>query len=190
MRKMILAMAAAAAIASAAPARATIVDVDARSSAGTTLNLGPGTYTANYIGIANGGAYDAWNAWGQVSGCDNSGENCSTGWLDEVAIDFGGGNVDLYSVGGPGNGIFSTAAQALSVYEAGPLFVDAIPAGFVPTAGIGFTLASAQTVRFFVDDTPLSDNLGVPEPSAWALMIAGFGLAGAALRRRRAAVAA
>jgi hypothetical protein len=29
----------------------------------------------------------------------------------------------------------------------------------------------------------------VPEPSAWALMIAGFGLAGAALRRRRAATA-
>jgi hypothetical protein len=30
----------------------------------------------------------------------------------------------------------------------------------------------------------------VPEPAAWALMIGGFGLAGAALRRRRAAVAA
>lgn len=28
---------------------------------------------------------------------------------------------------------------------------------------------------------------GVPEPATWALMIAGFGLAGAALRRRRAA---
>lgn len=30
---------------------------------------------------------------------------------------------------------------------------------------------------------------GVPEPSAWALMIAGFGLAGATLRRRRPEVA-
>ena len=30
---------------------------------------------------------------------------------------------------------------------------------------------------------------GVPEPSAWALMIAGFGVAGAALRRRRPALA-
>lgn len=30
----------------------------------------------------------------------------------------------------------------------------------------------------------------VPEPAGWALMIAGFGLAGAALRRRRAVVAA
>lgn len=31
---------------------------------------------------------------------------------------------------------------------------------------------------------------GVPEPASWALMIGGFGLAGAALRRRRATVAA
>jgi len=31
---------------------------------------------------------------------------------------------------------------------------------------------------------------GVPEPAAWTLMIGGFGLAGAALRRRRAATAA
>ncbi|HEY0435840.1 MAG TPA: PEPxxWA-CTERM sorting domain-containing protein [Phenylobacterium sp.] len=30
---------------------------------------------------------------------------------------------------------------------------------------------------------------GVPEPASWALMIGGFGLAGAALRRRRAALA-
>lgn len=31
---------------------------------------------------------------------------------------------------------------------------------------------------------------GVPEPATWALMISGFGLAGAALRRRRAVAAA
>jgi microcystin-dependent protein len=30
---------------------------------------------------------------------------------------------------------------------------------------------------------------GVPEPASWALMIGGFGLAGVALRRRRAAAA-
>jgi hypothetical protein len=33
-----------------------------------------------------------------------------------------------------------------------------------------------------------SEAAPVPEPAAWALMIAGFGLAGAALRRRRTVV--
>jgi hypothetical protein len=36
----------------------------------------------------------------------------------------------------------------------------------------------------------LSDAGAVPEPSTWALMIGGFGLAGAALRRRRALASA
>ena len=31
---------------------------------------------------------------------------------------------------------------------------------------------------------------GVPEPASWAMLIAGFGLTGAAMRRRRLAVAA
>jgi hypothetical protein len=31
---------------------------------------------------------------------------------------------------------------------------------------------------------------GVPEPASWAMLIAGFGLTGAAMRRRRIAVAA
>jgi PEP-CTERM motif len=34
------------------------------------------------------------------------------------------------------------------------------------------------------------ETAGVPEPASWALMIGGFGLAGASLRRRRSAVAA
>lgn len=43
----------------------------------------------------------------------------------------------------------------------------------------GFTLA-----------TPPVAAPGVPEPAAWAMLIAGFGLTGAAMRRRRIAVAA
>ena len=37
--------------------------------------------------------------------------------------------------------------------------------------------------------TPGANGGGVPEPAAWALMIAGFGLAGSALRRRARTIA-
>jgi hypothetical protein len=43
--------------------------------------------------------------------------------------------------------------------------------------------------RVSVGDAPATPA-AVPEPAAWALMIAGFGMAGAGLRRRRAGAAA
>ena len=51
-----------------------------------------------------------------------------------------------------------------------------------------------QNVGSEFDLNLLSDDVvitapGVPEPASWALMIAGFGLAGAALRRRRTVAA-
>lgn len=50
----------------------------------------------------------------------------------------------------------------------------------------GLTFASSQN-SFEVDDISGS---AVPEPATWAMMIAGFGLAGTALRRRRTVFAA
>ena len=52
--------------------------------------------------------------------------------------------------------------------------------------GTGYAIYSglAETAR-----TTQGFVIGVPEPSTWALMIGGFGMIGAALRRRRAAVA-
>lgn len=65
-----------------------------------------------------------------------------------------------------------------------------------PTSGV-FNLADGITANAgdylvnnrFID--PLAAPVGgaIPEPAAWALMIAGFGLAGAMLRRRRTALA-
>jgi hypothetical protein len=51
---------------------------------------------------------------------------------------------------------------------------------------------------FFGARSPLDSDVafsiqgtsGAPEPAGWALMIGGFGLAGAALRRRRTALTA
>jgi hypothetical protein len=43
---------------------------------------------------------------------------------------------------------------------------------------------SLSSVSVIVD--PFTGGGGIPEPTSWALMLAGFGLAGAALRRRPA----
>jgi len=48
-----------------------------------------------------------------------------------------------------------------------------------------FGTPSADNIGPLVDNIGLSISAGAPEPAAWALMIGGFGLAGAALRRRR-----
>jgi choice-of-anchor C domain-containing protein len=61
-----------------------------------------------------------------------------------------------------------------------------------------FTATSASSVLSFTSlantpSGPALDNVAiaaVPEASTWAMMIAGFGLAGASLRRRRVAAAA
>jgi hypothetical protein len=43
-------------------------------------------------------------------------------------------------------------------------------------------------VSFFDSDTFLPPNdISVPEPATWAMMIMGFGAAGSVLRRRKAA---
>jgi hypothetical protein len=70
---------------------------------------------------------------------------------------------------------------------------------FSPTAwgGNGFTATgtlaitggggSANAIRFSVGD--FAPNPAIPEPATWAMMIAGFGLVGATVRRRRTDVA-
>jgi len=45
-----------------------------------------GTYDVTPIGVDNGGAFNAWNAWSYVAGCDSNGENCSYGWLNRYYI--------------------------------------------------------------------------------------------------------
>ena len=64
--------------------------------------------------------------------------------------------------------------------------------GFVSTTAFDKVLIKADASRCCAE-TYNVDNLhvgtAVPEPAAWALMISGFGLAGAALRRRRTAFA-
>jgi hypothetical protein len=75
-------------------------------------------------------------------------------------------------------------------YFAAGVFGTSVPVGTAATfSTFGFGENQAATLTIFNggnDDGPPA----VPEPASWAMLIAGFGLVGAAARRRRRLVAA
>lgn len=70
-----------------------------------------------------------------------------------------------------------------TIYEGS--FDSSLVAG--KTGLLSFVLHSAgePNARYFIDIEDVTLPSGVPEPSTWAMMIAGFGLIGGSLRRRR-----
>lgn len=156
-------------------ANAATVDLDARSTTTSNpvlLNLTAGTYDVTPVKRA----YTAWNAWSTVSGCDNSGENCSTGWINTYSIDT---TETSPFITGDSSFRYRTADQAL-----------------LNALSTTFTLLSDATVKFFISDNPYTDNSGgmslnvtpsglgqVPLPAA-AFMFAPALLGFLGLRRR------
>ena len=79
------------------------------------------------------------------------------------------------------NGLYVSTEFTLSRYELNgdeTLFLDSNP------------VVSHGPLAFIPGRTGPRDPGAVPEPGTWALMILGFGLAGASLRRRLPAIAA
>jgi PEP-CTERM motif len=62
-----------------------------------------------------------------------------------------------------------------------------VTTGFSNVDKVSFNTSSNLVL---LDDVSVNGGAAVPEPASWALMIGGFGLAGAALRRRRLLIAA
>jgi hypothetical protein len=202
MRNAFLTSAAMAALASAGPAYAAIYDVAATDSAGVTITLTQGrTYKVEWIGIADGGAYDAANP-----SCPSAA--CANGWSNAYTVrypDFGSSFFELitYSTGA----VYGSAAQSLAAYQTQPIivystiFVNGVSQGTNPVAvaANGFTFTPGPVVDFNVVvgdlDGTRTNNYGgvslrvteVPEPATWLAMTIGFAAAGATLRRRRAA---
>lgn len=124
------------------------------------------------------------------------------------------GEEDLYRYSAPGVSSFTTSPTATSYfsYDGGVTNVNSFnqdasgdKADWAKTAcggaqnvqdwfgcpglpQFGLTLNSPETTALLAAGYDLTPS--VPEPAAWALMIAGFGLTGAALRRRRGPVIA
>lgn len=177
-----------------ASASSQIINMDALDSVGVTITFDPGTYNFSMIGVADGGAYDAWNPWGQTS-C-TAASSCDMGWtnaFDVVSVV----GVSEYIPAPPAPYAWSTALGSLNAWKGYPetlVLFNGSPVGTAPNPGV-YTFSEAVTLTFRVGDGDgaFGDNLGgvslrvtsVPEPAAWALMLLGFGAAGTALRRSR-----
>jgi hypothetical protein len=77
------------------------------------------------------------------------------------------------------------ATSATLIQTATPTFLSLGYAGTVDE--VRFT---GYNGYYIIDDFTFDAAGSVPEPQSWALMIAGFGLVGAAMRRRKVALAA
>lgn len=95
-----------------------------------------------------------------------------------------------------GSAIVAPTGNYGNYFTTGPTFLDG--------TGLRFFTAAGNDIRFFFQDTVSQYRVntfspgasayvtatsaavaGVPEPASWAMMIAGFGLLGAAARQRR-----
>ncbi len=100
-------------------------------------------------------------------------------------------------------GSYTVAVMQYNNFAVGPNFMDGFSrdgdGNFTATFGCSEAQASFNDVTggagcgrdghwaFDIENVESAVQGGVPEPSAWALMIGGFGFAGYALRRRRVA---
>lgn len=103
--------------------------------------------------------------------------NEGVGLQDFFTVSFGGFTKLIHGLdvsAAAGGGYTQLTYDIEGALVTGPLTTLSFSAVADPTFGAPFNL----------DDISLQ-VLAIPEPSQWALMIAGFGLAGAALRRRR-----
>src|ERR1044072_7143786 len=96
-----------------APASATIFDIAASDSVGTEVAFTPGSYLIKWVGIADGGIYDAAN----VSFCSPS---CTTGFTNAfVALDADLGSL-AYEIGIiTTRTLYASAADSLAAYKSG-----------------------------------------------------------------------
>ena len=111
--------------------------------------------------------------------------------IDANAYDTGAHEAPTFSV----DGIFGLAADQqlyVGMYtEANYTVLDGGPANASATVDPTFTIddpywaARFKIVGIPTGAPPLPPTGGVPEPASWVMMLAGFGLTGATIRRRR-----
>ena len=109
------------------------------------------------------------------------GSNAGFGGLDNLLVsEYGAGKVGTYQIDAFGNPLVGTRQDFLTgLSGAEGAFIDPLTGDFLFST-FGSTNSLFVIKGFVVPPTP-----AVPEPATWAMMLAGFGIVGAALRQRR-----
>jgi len=138
--------------------------------------------------VDGGGTFDLLGfTFGWRAEADH-GETPATGWIDvRFVYDDGRDEIEQFDVHRFGPEALVSSRLALRRVEFQRGFIKADPLTCSWCTNFGGSIGS------FVIDDAVVDNVGhspdppspVPEPSTWAMIITGFGLAGATLRRRR-----
>lgn len=181
----------------AGSANAATFVVDARlhsSNSGAGTGLSTLAFTAGDAIMVSVDPDDLWSAgalprWSNADGLVGNRFATGTDESGEAAGTLIGQNFGLLDIGG----FLAPFGSLVGQIGAGPGSYRLLGTNFSGTAW-----ASGDLVLYYWD-TFTDDNSGritvdiasaiVPEPASWALMIGGFGLAGAVLRRRRFALA-
>lgn len=131
--------------------------------------------TDNGSGARDGG-FDVWNGAGWIDAAFASGPIAYDRWY-RFGMEIVGGNYE-YTVSDLQNNVLYAATTGAN----GALYFDE----YMVQA---YNTKTGRDSTHFVDQIGVGEKLAavsaVPEPGTWALMIAGFGLMGSALRRRR-----
>jgi hypothetical protein len=156
------------------------VDLD-----GTT---GPGAIQSLASFAFNAG--DTIRLTGTIGGSQRSGTSdgfflgfsfASTTTMLNYGFNFSGSDIVAFPTATTTGVTTSSGISGTNPFAAYSIFFTAGTAGSLKF-NIGTN--SADNVGPLLDDVKLSINARVPEPAAWAMMLAGFGLVGAAMRRR------
>jgi hypothetical protein len=164
-------------------------------SVSPSVNVGPATFSSPGASLANIFAYSAGTSFDHYSTSSLTAQgiggakatlNVSISDPSTTAIGF---DVGSYAMLNAASDIFINGVDVTNIVTPGAIGATEF-IGFLSTDAISsvtFKNVAAPTIDLVDFTTGVKAVGGVPEPSEWALVIMGAGMAGTALRRRRRA---